>query len=249
MKNVTGSSDEPVTLLEELGAAALLELVMEPVVGDSAVVAVVPVTVVALSEVEPESDSTAVAEELVAVDDAVVVGMVVLERRLVVSKVAEVIAVLERSVEADTVVELAAVISAGCITAELVEVGSDLDVVLFVVAAAASVVVEGAEGVVRLGSVEAVELLAAVVIIQQSVVVAGAEVLFGPVPLVVEDEASKNTWAIVSVRVYMVDSDSDFDELTSDLIVGTIHDPRNVHFDTPMGELKVPSEDLCEEVS
>ena len=90
MKNVTGSSDERVTLLEELGAAALLELVMEPVVGDSAVVAVVQVTVVVLSEVRSESDSAAVAEELVAVDDAVVVGMMVLERRLVVSKMAEI---------------------------------------------------------------------------------------------------------------------------------------------------------------
>ena len=205
MKNVTGSSDEAVTLLEELGAAALLELVMEPVVGDSAVVAVVQVTVVVLSEVRSESDSAAVAEELVAVDDAVVVGMVVLERRLVVSKVAEVIAALEGSVEADTAVELPVVISAGSITVDLVEMGTDVDdaavSVLFVVAADAPVVVEDVEAVVRLGSVEAVELLAEVVIIQQSVVV--AELLLGPVALVVEefDELSKNTWTIVSVQI------------------------------------------------
>ena len=206
MKNVTGSSDEAATLLEELGAAALLELVMEPVVGDPVVAAVVLVTVVVLSE---GSDSAAVAEELVAVDDAVVVGMVVLERRLVVSKVAEVIAALERSVEADTAVELSAATSAGSITAELVEVGTDGDdaaaVVLFMVAADASVVVEDVEAVVRLGSVEAVELLAEVVIIQQSVVV--AELLLGPVALVAEfDELSKNTWETVSARVYMADS-------------------------------------------
>ncbi|KAI1791649.1 hypothetical protein LXA43DRAFT_388720 [Ganoderma leucocontextum] len=199
MKNVTGSPDEPVKLPEELGAAALLELlvvasVTETVVVVSLVKLVVTASVVS-SESQSASESVAVVEEWVVVD-----APVVLDDGLVGIEVMEVVVALERSVETDVVFELAATTSIRRFVAELVEVGTEVDdvvvVVLFAAVAALSVVVEGDEVVVRLGSVETVELVVELVIIQRSVVV---EVLVGPVTLVEElpvgDKLSKITWA------------------------------------------------------
>ena len=210
IKNVTGSSDELVMLPEALGAAALLELVamlevvasvFESVVAALVIVTVtvVPARVAVSSESQPMSVSVAVVEELVTVGGPVVPGMVTLDGGVVGIGVVEVSVVPGRSVvEEDAEVKLAAAISVGRIKVAL-KVGTVVDdkvrvTVLFAVTADAAVEVEVTGVVVRLGSVEIVELAVEVVIIQQSVVI--AEALTGPITvdeLPVDDELSKNT--------------------------------------------------------